>query len=435
MRQLGVNAMRQANVGEINGAIGKLRGVSPGDSRSHFGWWPFGTGGMKHDDELKDDELKDGSDRSAVAPAAVAGCCRENPWQSPARAVVLLLMATLLAPTAALAQSTDRVMLRPAGSVSGKVTNTSPGGIDVEVRDGDIQKIPIEKIREVQFGGEPQDLKAARTLLVRGRPANALDDLKKLTPADFEGADPLVLQEKEYIEAAASARAALGGSGDVKAAGGLVSGFLTKNSKSYHTLELQELLGDLLAKAGLPEKAVAAYDKVSQGPPAFKVRAASAKAKMLFDQKKFDEAAKAFDEAISVDANDEASKAQKRAAVMGKAKCLAQAGKAADAISLVIGAIRQASPEEKEMLAGAYNTLGAAHRAAGKEQDALIAFLTVDLVYNSVPEAHAEALANLVELWQKANNPERSRQAMQSLETSYPESPWVKLAKATVGKT
>jgi len=388
-----------------------------------------------------DDVMKDGMDRSVAAPAAAGNSCREIPCRSPARAVVLLLAVMLFAPTADRAQSAerdqpaDRVMLLPSGSVSGKVTTTSPGGIDVDVRDGETQKIPIEKIREVQFGGEPQDLKAARTLLVRGRPANALEDLKKLTPADFEGADPLVVQEKEYVEAAASARAALGGSGDVKAAGGLVSGFLTKNSKSHHTFEMQELLGDLLAKAGLPEKAAAAYDKVSQGPPAFKVRAASAKARMLFDQKKFDEAGKAFDEAIAVDANDEASKAQKRAAGLGKARCLAQAGKAAEAVSLVIGAIRQASPEEKEMLAGAYNTLGAAHRAAGKEQDALIAFLTVDLVYNSVPEAHAEALANLVELWQKANNPERSRQAMQSLETSYPDSPWVKLAKATVGKT
>jgi tetratricopeptide (TPR) repeat protein len=138
---------------------------------------------------------------------------------------------------------------------------------------------------------------------------------------------------------------------------------------------------------------------------------------------------------MAVDASDDASKAQKRAAGLGKAKCLAQAGKAAEAVSLVLSAIRQASPEEREMLAGAYNTLGAAQRAAGKDQDALIAFLTVDLVYNSVPEAHAEALANLVELWQKANNPERSRQAMQSLETTYPDSPWVKSAKATVGKT
>lgn len=433
-----MNAMKQATVEGINEAIEKLRGAILGDPR-----WQAGTGMTKDDDARKGDAMKgngmkDAADRFVVASAAAGNSRRKNPRRLAARAVVPLLAVMLLAMTAGRAQSADsvdRVMLLPSGSVSGKVTATSPGGIDLEGRDGQTKKVPIEKIRELQFGGEPQDLKAARTLLIRGRPADALEDLKKLTPADFEGVDPLVIQEKEYVEAAASARAALRGTGDVKAAGGLVSGFLTKNSKSYHTLELQELLGDLLAKAGLPEKAAAAYDKVALGPPAFKVRAASAKARMLFDQKKFDEAAKAFDEAIAVDANDEASKAQKCAAGLGKAKCLAQAGKAAEAVSLVLVSIRQASPEEKEMLAEAYNTLGAAHRAGGKEQDALIAFLTVDLVYNSVPEAHAEALANLVELWQKANNPERSRQAMQSLETSYPESPWVKLAKATVGKT
>jgi tetratricopeptide (TPR) repeat protein len=385
-----------------------LPGAAPGDSRSE-------TRGMR-----KDKDMERSSATSARAAALLLA--------------TVLLATVLLSQSAALAQSSDRVMLMPSGSVSGKVVATSPGGVDVE-KGEEVQKIPIEKIREVQFAGEPQDLKAARNLLARGRPADAIEDLKKLTSADFDGADPLVVQEKEYVEAAASARAALLGGGDVKAAGGLVGGFLAKNAKSHHTFELQELLGDLLAKAGLPDKAAAAYDKVAQGPPAFKVRAASAKARILFDQKKFDEAAKAFDEAMAVDASDDASKAQKRAAGLGKAKCFAQAGKAAEAVSLVLSAIRQASPEEREMLAGAYNTLGAAQRAAGKDQDALIAFLTVDLVYNSVPEAHAEALANLVELWQKANNPERSRQAMQSLETTYPDSPWVKSAKATVGKT
>ena len=78
------------------------------------------------------------------------------------------------------------------------------------------------------------------------------------------------------------------------------------------------------------------------------------------------------------------------------------------------------------MLSKAYAVLGDAYRAAGKEQDALIAFLTVDLVYNTQPESHAEALFNLAQLWDKAQNPERARQAKQALEATYPDSSWTK---------
>ena len=71
--------------------------------------------------------------------------------------------------------------------------------------------------------------------------------------------------------------------------------------------------------------------------------------------------------------------------------------------------------------------LGGIYRAAGgKDQDALISFLTVDLVYNTVPDSHAEALYNLGELWERGSQPERAREARQSLKTSYPVSPWAK---------
>jgi outer membrane protein assembly factor BamD (BamD/ComL family) len=53
----------------------------------------------------------------------------------------------------------------------------------------------------------------------------------------------------------------------------------------------------------------------------------------------------------------------------------------------------------------------------------------VDIVHSSVPDDHAEALYNLVELWEKTNNPERARDARQELETTYPDSPWSKKLK------
>ena len=197
---------------------------------------------------------------------------------------------------------------------------------------------------------------------------------------------------------------------------------------------MQELLGDLQARAGKPADALAAYQQLDGGPPALKVRAASAKAAMLLAQGKPDEAMVEYDAAIKLAGSEKASQPQKRSAELGKAKCLSLQGKQDAAIEMVLQIVKDSSPEEKELLSRAYNVLGTAYRAmGGREQDALIQFLTVDLVYNTLPESHAEALFNLGELWDKGSNPERAREARQNLKAAYPASPWA--AKLTASKS
>lgn len=324
------------------------------------------------------------------------------------------------------AQAPDRV-LTVEGSLTGKVVATSADAIDLEDRNGETRKIPVEQIREVQFGGEPQSLRAARSLLTRGRAADAAEEVAKIEAAELDGAEPLLLDEVEFVKAAAAGRASLAAGSDPKEAGRMVGEFLGKHPKSHHFYDMQQLLGDLLFRAGKPDAALAAYSTLAKGPAALKVRAASAKAGMLFDQQKFAQAMAEYDAAIKIEATDDASAEQKRSAQLGKARCLAQTGKNAEAVALVQGIIKQADPEEKDLLGRAYNVLGGAYRAAGdKDQDALISFLTVDLVYNGSPDGHAEALANLAELWDKVKQTERAREARKLLQESYPTSPWAK---------
>ena len=345
----------------------------------------------------------------------------------------MVLLVTLLVGRGALAQTADRVVTS-TGTISGRVTATDANEVQLEDRGGEIKKIAIDQIREVQFGGEPAELKSARSMLLRGRAADSLEELAKIEPTDLDGAEQILLDEVDYVRAAATARVALAAGGDPREAGKLVADFVAKHPDSHHAYDMQELLGDLLARAGRVDNALAAFGQLAKGPPAFKVRAASARAAMLLDQGKHAEALREFDAAVKIDSNDEASAAQKRAAELGRARCLASLGKPEEAVGLVQAVIQQADPEDGEVLGRAYNALGQAYRAAaGKEQDALIAFLTVDLVYNKVPENHAEALYNLVDLWEKGANPERSREARATLESSYPGSQWAK--KLTAGKT
>ena len=343
-----------------------------------------------------------------------------------------VLAAAIVCGTAS-AQAPDRVVTTE-GAFTGKVVGTSAEAIDLEDRNGETRKIPIDQLRDLQFGGEPQSLRAARSLLARGRAADAVEEVAKIEASELDGAEPVLLDEVDFVKAAAAGRAALAAGADPKDAGRRVSEFLTKHPKSHHFYDMQQLLGDLLFRAGKPDAALAAYSTLAKGPAAFKVRAAAAKAGMLFDQQKFAEAMAEYDAAIKIEATDDASAEQKRGAQLGKARCLAQTGKNAEAVVLVQGIIKQADPEEKELLGRAYNVLGAAYRAAGdKDQDALISFLTVDLVYNGSPDSHAEALANLAELWDKVKQTERARDTRKLLQESYPASPWAKKQAAPAG--
>ena len=329
------------------------------------------------------------------------------------------------APGTALGQAVDRVNLVGGTSIAGKIVSVSPVGIDVENSDGASQKVAIETVREVQFGGEPQSLKNARAMLLRGRGADARDEVGKIEADELDGGEPLVLAEVDYVKAAAAAQAVLGTGGDLAAAAKVVGDYLAKHSKSHHFFQMQELLGDVHARAGKPAEALAAYQQLDSGPPALKVRAASAKAAMLLAQGKADEAMAEYDAAIKLAGSEKSSQPQKRSAELGKARCLSLQGKHDVAVDMVLQIVKDSNPEEKELLSRAYNVLGTAYRAmGGREQDALIQFLTVDLVYNTLPESHAEALFNLGELWEKGSQPERAREARQNLKAAYPASPW-----------
>ena len=78
-------------------------------------------------------------------------------------------------------------------------------------------------------------------------------------------------------------------------------------------------------------------------------------------------------------------------------------------------------------MATAYNTLGAAYKKAGKNKEALMAYLRVDVIeryWRSVPDAHAEALANLVDPWTELRQPDRANKARRALSENYKNSPW-----------
>jgi tetratricopeptide (TPR) repeat protein len=326
----------------------------------------------------------------------------------------------------------DTATTRDGATVSGTLVSVSPDGIDIEAGGGAIKKVSIVDLIDLSLDGEPEALRSARRLLARRDGAGAVDELAKIEDDDVRVLDPRVREEYDFVRIASNLLAA-----QDAAAGAwekqLVE-FLQKNSRSHRFYMGSELLGDLRAKRGRFAEAAEAYRNLDRGPPALRVRSASARAGLLMQQGKFAEAIREFQAAEKIETApaDSASRRQKQEAALGRARCLSLSGKAAEGIAAAVAVIQEARPQDKDLLAIAYTVLGTCQRAAGgKNQDAIISFLTVDLVFNGVPEAHAESLSNLVELWNAANQPERAREAGQVLVTAYPQTPWAsKLAGA-----
>jgi tetratricopeptide (TPR) repeat protein len=267
-------------------------------------------------------------------------------------------------------------------------------------------------------------LRAAKKQALDGHYADALAALErikeKLTRAEMQ-------QDVEFYKALCSAKLALGGSMKIVDAGRMMKGFADANPKSYHYLQASETVGDLLVALGQYAQATEYYARLENAPwPDYKMRAGVDTGRALLKQGKAREAAAAFDKVIADDAEGDLAQAQRTAASLGKASALVALKKPDEAVAMVDEIIQKGDPEDVPLMARAYNVLGNAQRQAGRVKEALLAFLHVDILYSSVPEAHAEALANLAELWQQVHKIDRANRARQTLEELYKDSPWAK---------
>lgn len=336
-----------------------------------------------------------------------------------------ILSLVLLGLMAREAAAIDTIKL-VKGSASGTITAISAQEVTLQ-RGGKTEKIAVNEIESIKFDGEPPDLNVARSSALSGDYDNALKSLAKIAPGAGTRAE--VKQEIEYFRALATARQALAGEGEVNAAGSQMYTFVTGNPNSFHHLEASEVLGDLLLAAGKFSEAQAAFAKLEQAPwPDMKIRGAMAKGRALQGQGKAAEALAAFDNALALaeKATGNQAPAQVVTATLGRAAALADAGKADEAIASVEKIIAAADPADAQLHAKAYVTLGNCLNKADRKQDALLAFLHVDVLYFGFPQEHAEALANLSLLWQELKNADRALEARQTLVERYKNSRWAK---------
>jgi tetratricopeptide (TPR) repeat protein len=203
--------------------------------------------------------------------------------------------------------------------------------------------------------------------------------------------------------------------------------FVQQNSTSHHYYAACEVVGDLLVEAGLYANAETYYAQVAKAPwEDYQLRAKRLTGQALLAQARYPEALAAFDQVEKSTASDPDSRHQKTLARVGTATALAETNKAAEAVQILQKLIQDVDETQLEYFALAYNALGRCHRKAGQPQDAILAYLHVDILAGQLPGPHAEALANLVALWKEVGDQDRAAQDEARLKQLYPASRWAK---------
>ena len=308
--------------------------------------------------------------------------------------------------------STEAVQLLPRGSASAA------------------REIGVSDVVMIQFSDEPQDLIEAKRRLVKNNFVGALEAIQQVDEDEIQSASVAVRGEYAYVRAVAGGHVAMGAAGKISSALSSIKNVIDQFTRSIHYYELLEVAGDLEQALGRYDEAASWYKKIAIGPPPMVVRAGRLKGDVLAAEGRYPEAIKEFEKVQSVDLVGGFVEQEKMMACLGQAESLLSLGRFSEAASLIRTMLSGSHPEEVPiatthvLLGNAYSLLGRALAEMKKDQDALIAYLTVDLVYSDAPDTHAEALFQLFQLWNRGGYPRRAEEVRKKLMKTYPKSTW-----------
>ena len=325
----------------------------------------------------------------------------------------------------------DQVVTRDE-TLFGKIESVSTEAVQLLPRGsaGAAREIGVSDVVMIQFSDEPQDLIEAKRRLVKNNFVGALEAIQQVDEDEIQSASVAVRGEYAYVRAVAGGHVAMGAAGKISSALSSIKNAIDQFTRSIHYYELLEVAGDLEQALGRYDEAASRYKKIALGPPPMVVRAGRLKGDVLAAEGRYPEAIKEFEKVQSVDLVGGFVEQEKMMACLGQAESLLSLGQFSEAASLIRTMLSGRHPEEvpiattNVLLGNAYSLLGRALAEMKQDQDALIAYLTVDLVYGDAPETHAEALFQLFQLWNRGGYPRRAEEVRKKLMKTYPKSTW-----------
>jgi tetratricopeptide (TPR) repeat protein len=343
-----------------------------------------------------------------------------------------LAIAALLLSTASV-RAMDGIKTVNGTTISGKITAIGAEQVDIEQGLGEnkgLKEVPTNEIVTIFFDAGSPTLKksmnfAKTAIAVKREYAEGLKALAKIKADDLDS--DYLKQDYDFYTALANAKLALSGTGKIQDAGKAMLDFVKSNPKSYHYFEACEVLGDLFAAIRSYPQAEESYRKLIKSPwPDLQMKAGVLIGRAQLAQRKFDEADQSFQAVLDNSAETAAAKSLQTSARLGKASVLTAQNKADEAVKIATEIIEKGNEDDAELMSRAFNARGTAYRALGNVEEAKFDFLHSEKLYSSIPDAHAEALANLAEIWEQLHNTERAVEAKKTLEKLYKNSPWAK---------
>lgn len=312
----------------------------------------------------------------------------------------------------------DRVYDKDGDNVSGTVVATNKNGVQLKKGDS-TQNFASGDVLKIMFQGEPAPLTKAREFALDGQYSQAAAELKDINPASIDR--DLIKAEFAFFRVYCQSKLALSGKGDKNAAAAATIQFVRQFGDSWHIYESAKLLGDLALALNNHSSALKYYSQLNNAPTGdTKIEAKYLTGLVYLNQGDSAKATEEFGRVISLKPQTPTAVRLQTLCKAGQAVAIARDGKGDEGLQLVNKLIADLNPTDTEMAARIYNAQGASYEAAGDNEGAILAYLHTHLMFAMQPDAHAEALKRLAELWPLVGKPERAAEARQELQQRYP---------------
>lgn len=332
-------------------------------------------------------------------------------WMRGSLAMALLLVG-LRVGTAA--EQVKRLSGKPQ---SGEVQEISLDGIKIKVGAKVVNVESLDAI-SVTYAGQPALLTKVMKEFADGKFDEVLKQEEAL--AKETSKEPAVLAEQAFYPAAAAAKLAQAGQGDVEAARTKLKAFLDKHADSYRAAQVYKLLAELSGQLQDHAAASGYGQQLAKLKSPLARRAGmliQAQAAIARDQP---DAARKWVEELK-DSLENADAVTKVRVQLVSAACDIAENRASEVVVDLQKMLAELPADQPRLHAEAYNLLGLAQEKSGNMQDAALAYLHTELLYFQDPQLHAQALKQLVSIWEQLNLPHYAAEAQATLRERYPQ--------------
>ncbi|QDU78358.1 tol-pal system protein YbgF [Polystyrenella longa] len=312
--------------------------------------------------------------------------------------------------------------------ILGKIKEMTNEVITIETKRDGVVKVTPNQIEEIKWDDEPARFSAGRSLEEKGYFPRAFEAYEEAL-ADLDAGLPMIKTDIEYHLLHLKANMAMSGATlpNNQTSDQLITEFKTfldqhKNSYVYYPGLM--ILGKLAHQQGKPE-ALDYFVELQKTPwNDYQILGFTAQGHQQLAAGEIDTALATFEKALAIPSVGKADELARAEAILGKAATLVAQNKTVEALPMIEQLIENSPDSAPGTQARIYLTQGKLFQQLGRNEEAVVSLLHVDILYPQSAPEHAEALYHLTKLWAALGQPDRAATTIGQLNNDYPDSRW-----------